>query len=466
MEEKQHQDARTSNSTRSSSPSPSTLLVNISVAVMVANQLGRRASWLSTGAVFAMWTMLLLAAPSSAFELPSFLKSTIAAQNVNNVNRPTGATAYQANQPYDGLEFPLVGRFVFRPALFWLEGGVLGFCLLFILIHLVGKTRNRQMASKFASAALPVLEQEFAVIANDEGKGHLLWNGGNEALMFASGRRGCASLQVTFDLIPRHDPMEILFAFVKDTVTASITPLRDAITLTFTLPTTADNVSGVFALVNKGALQYTRSGRFDLTFAKVIDSDSAVTSRGLSKQWAIMSEAPELTDAFLGEPDQKGVAQRTKLGLVDLLEGKAGAFLDSLVLTDQPFKRPTKGPIPIEQRQRLLTLTLQAPKSTADAHKAIELLQFGCNLVDALDQGVVKLRNETLNKLRKTRAQVDKELLDESTKEQREAEQEAREEAKRKAEKEKFDKLSPAEQAKRKEVERKRAMKKGSQKVR
>ena len=35
-----------------------------------------------------------------------------------------------------------------------------------------------------------------------------------------------------------------------------------------------------------------------------------------------------------------------------------------------------------------------------------------------------------------------------------------------KAEKEKFDKLSPAEQAKRKEVERKRAMKKSSQKVR
>ncbi|SPO22082.1 uncharacterized protein UTRI_02084_B [Ustilago trichophora] len=431
---------------------------------MATNQLSRSAAWAPAGVVFAMWTMMLLASPTAAFELPSFLKATV---NTNgNVNRPTGATAYQANQPYDGIEIPIAGRFVFRPALFWLEGGVLGFCVLFILIHFVGKTRNRQMAERFASAALPTLEEEFAVVTNDDGKGHLLWNGGNSALMFASGRRGCASLHVTFDLIPRHDPMEIVFAFLKDTVLASNTAFRDTITLTFTLPPTADNVSGVFALVNKGALQHTRTGRFDLTFAKVNDSDSAVTSRGLSKQWAIMSESSDLTDGFLGEPDQKGVAQRSKLGLVDLLEGQAGKFLDSLVLTDQPFTRPTRGPIPAEKRERLLILTLQVPKSRTDALKAVELLQFGCNLVDALDKGVIKVRNETLNKLRKTRAQVDKELQEEATKEQREAEQEAKEEAKRKAEKEKFDKLSPAEQAKRKEVERKRAMKKGAHKVR
>ncbi|SPO23406.1 uncharacterized protein UTRI_02084 [Ustilago trichophora] len=431
---------------------------------MVASQLSRPAVWAPVGAVFAMWTMLLLASPTAALELPSFLKATV---NTNgNVNRPTGATAYQANQPYDGIEIPIAGRFVFRPALFWLEGGVLGFCVLFVLIHFVGKTRNRQMAERFASVALPALEEEFAVVANDDGKGHLLWNGGNSALMFASGRRGCASLHVTFELIPRHDPMEIVFALLKDTLLASNTAFRDSITLTFTLPPTADNVSGVFALVNKGALQHTRTGRFDLTFAKVNDSDSAVTSRGLSKQWAIMSESSDLTDSFLGEPDQKGVAQRSKLGLVDLLEGQAGKFLDSLVLTDQPFTRPTRGPIPAEKRERLLIFTLQIPKSRTDALKALEFLQLGCNLVDALDKGVIKVRNETLNKLRKTRAQVDKELQEEATKEQREAEQEAKEEAKRKAEKEKFDKLSPAEQAKRKEVERKRAMKKGAQKVR
>lgn len=427
---------------------------------MASQQLISNAAWAPTGAIFAIWTMLLLASPSAAIELPSFLRSTLA------VNRPTGATAYQANQPYNGLEYPLFGRFVFRPALFWLEGGVLGFCVLFVLIHYIGKTRNRQMASKIAAAAVPTLEEEFAVVANDDGKGHLLWNGGNSALMFASGRRGCSSLHVTFDLIARHDPMEILYTFAKDIVLASTTSsFRDTVTFTFTLPPTSDNVSGVFALVNKGALQHTRSGRFDLTFAKVNDSDSAVTSRGLSKQWAIMSEASDLTDGFLGEPDQKGVAHRSKLGLVDLLEGQAGKYLDSLILTDQPFTRPTR-PVPAEKRQRLLILTLQIPTSRSVVPKAVELLQLGCNLVDALDKGVIKARNETMAKLRKTRAQVDKEIEEEATKEQREAEQEAREEAKRKAEKEKFDKLSPAEQAKRKEVERKRAMKKAGTKIR
>ncbi|CBQ72109.1 conserved hypothetical protein [Sporisorium reilianum SRZ2] len=425
------------------------------------------ASTLPTGAVFAVCTMMLLASSSTAFELPAFLKSVISVERVNNANLPTGATAYQANQPYDGIEIPITGRLVFRPALFWLEGGVLGFCVLFMLIHLVGKTRNRHIGERFASAALPTLEHEFAVVANDDGKGHLLWNGGSAAMMFASGRRGCASLHVTFALIPRHDPMEMLFAFAKDIALASTTSsFRDTVTLTFTLPSTADNVSGVFALVHKGALQHTRSGRFDLTFAKVVDSDSAVTSRGLSKQWAIMSEAAELTDGFLGEPDHKGVAQRAKLGLVDLLESRAGSLLDSIVLTDQPAARPANGPVAADKRQRLLVLTLQAPKTRADAHNAAELLQLGCNLVDALEQGTVKLRNETLAKLRKTRAQVDKELHDDATKEQREADQEAREDAKRKAEKAKFDKLSPAEQAKRKEVERKRALKKSSQKVR
>ncbi|SPC67240.1 uncharacterized protein UHOD_02787 [Ustilago sp. UG-2017b] len=427
---------------------------------MAPQQLVSNVAWAPTGAIFAIWTMFLLASPSAAFELPSFLRSSL------DVNRPTGATAYQANQPYDGLEYPLFGRFVFRPALFWLEGGVLGFCVLFVLIHYVGKTRNLQVASQIAAAALPTLEQEFAVVADDDGRGHLLWNGGNSALMFASGRRGCTRLYVTFDLIAQHDPMEILYTLAKDIVLASTaSSFRDTVTFTFTLPPTSDNVSGVFALVNKGALQHTRSGRFDLTFAKVNDSDSAVTSRGLSNQWAIMSEASDLTDGFLGEPDQKGIAQRSKLGLTDVLEGQAGKFLDSLILTDQPFTRPTRL-VPVDKRERLLILTLQLPKSRSDMSKAVELLQLGCNLVDALDKGVIKARSETLDKLRKTRAQVDKEIEEEATKEQREAEQEAREEAKRKAEKEKFDKLSPAEQAKRKEVERKRAMKKAGTKVR
>ncbi|PWY98489.1 DUF1682-domain-containing protein [Testicularia cyperi] len=417
------------------------------------------------GAVFAIWTLLLLSSPSAAFEIPSFLKASTGM----HANQPVGTTAYQANQPYEGLEIPIYGRFVFRPALFKLEGGVVAVAFLFVLMHLVGKARNRQMAERWATFATPKLEQEFAAVSRDDDskKSAVLWNGGNTAMMYASGRRGCAALHVTFDFQPRHDPLEMAYLFLYDIVTAAtVSSLRDTITLTFTLPPTGDNISGIFALVNKNVLQATRSGRFDLSFTKVNDADSTVTSRGLSDKWAVMSESTDLTDAFLGDADQKGTEQRQRVGLVEALNGDTGKCLESLVLTDQPFERPSRGPIPAEKRERLLILTLRVPKSTAEAQKSAELIEVGANIVDAIDRGIVKVRQETLAKLRKTRAQVDKELLDEATKDQREAEKEAKEEAKRKADKAKFDKLSPAEQAKRKELERKRAMKKGAQRVR
>lgn len=422
----------------------------------------QRLQALPVGAVFALWTLLLLSSTTTAFELPSFLLPPA------NTNRPVGATAHQANAPYEGLEIPLFGNFIFRPALFKIEACVLAGCLAFLLIHVVGKAQNQSMAKRFADAATPVLAQEFAVVAEDDvsKKSAVFWNGGNSAMMFASGRRGCSSLHVTFDLQPRHDPMELLYLFMKDTlVAATKSSLRDSISLTFTLPATADNINGVFALVNKNALQVTRSGRFDLSFTKVNEQDTAVTSRGLTKQWAIMSETSDLTDGFLGEPDQKGAAQREKVGLVEALRTQADSCLESLVLTDLSAQRPEL-PIPVEKRQRLLVLTLRVPKNKTEAQQAAELVQVGANIVDALDKGVIKLRSDSLIKLRKVRAQVDKEIHDEATKEDRAAELEAKEEAKRKAEKEKFDKLSPAEQAKRKELERKRAMKKGATKVR
>lgn len=76
------------------------------------------------------------------------------------------------------------------------------------------------------------------------------------------------------------------------------------------------------------------------------------------------------------------------------------------------------------------------------------------------DSVPARLKQDTLAKLRKTRAEVDKRLDEVLNKEAREAEAEAKADAKAKAEKAKFDKLSPAEQEKRREVERKRQQKK------
>lgn len=153
------------------------------------------------------------------------------------------------------------------------------------------------------------------------------------------------SLQVQLTFIPYHDPIHLLYNFVSDIATSSpISSSHDALTYTFMLPYLApDNVSGVFALVNKTVLRSTRKGRFDLTFAKVIDTENANEQRSLSSQFAILSETGDLTDAILGEIGEKGSNQRHRVGLQSVLNTNAGKLLQSLVLSDQPAKRPEEG---------------------------------------------------------------------------------------------------------------------------
>lgn len=148
-----------------------------------------------------------------------------------------------------------------------------------------------------------------------------------------------------FELKPFHDPLELLYNFVWDIATASpVASSRDVITLTFMLPyLNPDNVGGVFALVDKSVLRATRKGRFDLTFAKVIDAENAAEQRSLDNRFAIMSENGELTDALLGEIGDRGANQRHKVGLQAALNGDGGHLLESLVLSDQPKARPEVG---------------------------------------------------------------------------------------------------------------------------
>lgn len=90
-------------------------------------------------------------------------------------NGPIAITSKVSIKPYE-LRTEL---FVFLGAIaFW-------------IIHLVGKSTNRRLAHNWVREALPMIEKEFATTANDgQGKGELLlWNGGDEAVLYASGRR-------------------------------------------------------------------------------------------------------------------------------------------------------------------------------------------------------------------------------------------------------------------------------------
>lgn len=94
-------------------------------------------------------------------------------------------------QDYLHHEVHLTKNITVRPIDFKLEFAVLAVALFYILLHANGKRRNRAYADTWVREALPAIEREFATTAKDgQGKGELLlWNGGDEAVLYASGRR-------------------------------------------------------------------------------------------------------------------------------------------------------------------------------------------------------------------------------------------------------------------------------------
>lgn len=87
--------------------------------------------------------------------------------------------------------YPLTSKLQIRPIDFKLEAIILAFAILYSILHVIGKRRNRSKAETWVKEVLPAINREFATTADDgKGKGEmLLWNGGDEAVLYASGRR-------------------------------------------------------------------------------------------------------------------------------------------------------------------------------------------------------------------------------------------------------------------------------------
>lgn len=363
-----------------------------------------------------------------------------------------------------------VGKFhlAFYPQQFYLQGALLALALLYALTAWVGRWRNRRIANQVAETYARALRTEFALVGAGDDHSLLVWNGAADAMLFASGRRGVEVLQATFQLAPRHDLLKRVGAFLYDHLWLPSTPVQvhDRVALSFRLPHDEKRTLGTFALIDKHALQRVRQNRFDLLFAKVADAENANTQRALDERFAIASEHGELTDRFLGEVGVRGDEQRKRLGLVEAVNGPAGRFLESLVVTDQPETRPASASTPNMDR---VVLTLRVPRSVRDAEATFPLLAAALDIIDALylastgRSTLLALRPETQNSLKKTRIEVAKALEEQAALYADADEQEEREEARRKAQQEKFEKLTPAEQAKRKQIEKKRAQRKQQQ---
>lgn len=283
------------------------------------------------------------------------------------------------------------------------------------------------------------------------------------------------SMHAHFSLTPRHDPLFYLYHFISDIALATpLSSARDTLTLTFQLPTppaaaaAGSDVFGVFAIVDKRCLQSLRSARpFDLSFARLLESNDERERRGLSQQWAVMSENAELTDGYLGEVGQKGDARRNKVGIQTVLNSAAGEGLESLILTDVPQHRPdtvaAATAASTTQHARLLILNLRVPRSAAAVRAALPLLLCACNIADAIDFNVVApLTDRAKQKMRTARQAVDAAVLKELQEEEgvgTAAEEKAKSKRKDRGE------MSDKELAKRKELEEKRARRKAQGKM-
>lgn len=152
-----------------------------------------------------------------------------------------------------------------------------------------------------------------------------------------------------FQFTPLHDPLYMITSSMIDNFIpggSAGSYERDFLSLSFNLSQTADNISGVFAIIDKSALRQTKTAaRFDLTFGKLIEAPNAASQRKLDEKWAILTESNDLTDMFLGEINDKGAQQREKVGIQKLLDpnNPCSKWLESIVITDQPLQRPTTG---------------------------------------------------------------------------------------------------------------------------
>jgi hypothetical protein len=173
---------------------------------------------------------------------------------------------------------------------------------------------------------------------------------------------------------------------------------------------------------------------------------------------ALFAEHSDVTDLLLKTPN---------VGITELLAQPAATkVLKSFIVTDQPSKKPTNGPLKPALKGRMVTVSLRKPTSAADEAAVAAWLQVALNVADVVARPNA-IKPEVLRKLLKTRAEVDaglaaahqKELAEdagEPTKSKQEVQADKRL-ARKKAERAT---MSDKEIKKAEEVQRKREMKK------
>jgi len=361
----------------------------------------------------------------------------------------TPSPALFPSEEYDGFQLRWK-NVVFRPAEFLYEGVALILIMSYFSLYFFGKRLNETRAGKWFTAHYPVYAAQFSRPANGS---TLLSDGASDFFAYSTGRRGVHFMHTIFTMRPRHDIFQIIFQMLYGLTDLQYAP-RDEVLLDIKLQD-KDGLNGegkgfVWGVVAKNEMQALRKQRWDVSFTKT--TDNAAVASSLS----VMAEVADITDVLLKSHNGQKLA--ALLNTPSIVK-----HFKYLLITDQPAERPDAGPIPAGQRERHLLLSLFVPESS-EAAETVPLIQEIFNLVDVVDQKS-SFKIETYKKLKKSRVDLDAELVKEAEKEKKDEAEEKKAAEKRKAAEERIARLSAAEQKKYEERERKKAVKKSQGKV-
>jgi Protein of unknown function (DUF1682) len=255
------------------------------------------------------------------------------------------------------------------------EGFILAFLFIVIAFHLWGTKTNRKISERWIASHAPILQKEFALVGFDglsqrpsaedvEASGlaslaaqddiispeHLIKEeSAQEFITYASGRQNVASVELRLHLHKRYNPLSIIGeSIISFFIESYPAPVEKTVATLIPfdgregklVPVVGGrlgqeiieqrnkaSVSGydnfVWAIVNKDIMKQLRDDRYDISLTVTKDHPK------LPNWVTVMSESAEITDLLL-TPE-----------LIHAVE-EAGELLEYLIITDQPFEKPTK----------------------------------------------------------------------------------------------------------------------------
>ncbi|KAJ9608789.1 hypothetical protein H2200_006560 [Cladophialophora chaetospira] len=349
---------------------------------------------------------------------------------------PTGGANFAAGNLPRQLTYTKWYRVWERTQLsdFMMEGILIPFILLALVVHFWGTRTNRRKARKWMAVHEPLLQREFAVVGYNAAPtesevgtpdaglfNELAKRSGNDVSedlvkektawefeTYATGRQNVAFTDIKISLKRRMNPLMMIAEELTGMFIESVKPKPERVEAVIYAfdgkekdfvppPIPGSEETGksrsvanssydpfVFAVVNKLAMRRLRDERYDLSLTFTKDHAKL-------PEWAtVMSESAEISDWLLTKE------------LVDAISTAGPDNFQYLIITDQPHDKPTT--LDETAQKKRLHIALNLPSSDAAYIHTLPLFALFLRLPDYL-VSTSKLRPEVARKIKTTREQ-------------------------------------------------------------